>query len=342
MSRMNSDQSLYDVAIAGFGPTGAVLAGLLGRMGRRVLVIEREPEVYTLPRAVHFDDEVMRIFQSLGLVEEILPLTRAALKCEFWSKDREVLMVLPMDIESTAQGWASDYMFHQPSLERTLRDSAEARPGVGVWYGKLNEFREAEDQVELTITMPDGARQSACARYLVGCDGAAGELRKRSNFALEDLEFDEPWVVVDVRGAEGLPEVIVQYCDPARPTTLVPCAMGYNRFEFMLRPDEPPEDVVRPEALNEMLSAWLDPEKTEIVRAAVYRFHAIVAREWWRGRVQDRRRHGPRLHASRRGRQEAEAERSCARSPARHRSTHRDRRSNVRHRGELRALAFVA
>ena len=49
----------FDVAIVGYGPTGATLANLLGQYGLQVLVIEREAQIYDLPRAVHFDDEIM-------------------------------------------------------------------------------------------------------------------------------------------------------------------------------------------------------------------------------------------------------------------------------------------
>lgn len=275
----------YDVAICGFGPSGATLAGLLGKAGRRVLVLERDTEVYQLPRAVHFDHEVMRIFQTLGIVEEILPYTRATPKAEFWTAERQVLVEVPFD-RDTNQGWRSDYMFHQPSLERTLRDTAEAMDLVQVRLAcELVGFRESGDAVELEIRGANGETELARASYLVGCDGANSLVRQKAGLELEDMIFDEPWVVVDVLGAEGLPDAAIQYCDPARPTTLVPGALGFSRFEFMLRPGERDEDMAKPEKLRELMSPWIDLEKVEIVRAAVYRFHALVAREWSRGRV---------------------------------------------------------
>ncbi len=61
-----------DVAIVGLGPTGATLANLLGLCGLSVLVLERETAIYDLPRAVHFDDEVMRVFQTVGVASSQL------------------------------------------------------------------------------------------------------------------------------------------------------------------------------------------------------------------------------------------------------------------------------
>jgi len=274
-----------DVLLAGFGPTGATLAGLLGRAGRRVRVIEPEAEVYRLPRAVHCDAEVMRIFQTLGVARALLPHTRIVESCVFWSAEREVLLEAPLAHDDHQQGWTSDYMFHQPSLEAILREAACAHPSVEVSLGaQLVDVEQDEDGAVARVRGPQGEERIR-ARFVVGCDGAASTVRRRAGMALEDLGFDEPWVVVDLRGARGLPDRCIQLCDPARPTTLVPCAHGLYRFELMLRPGETDEEMARPERLRALLAPWLDLAGVELVRAAVYRFHAVVARDWMRGRV---------------------------------------------------------
>ena len=55
----------YDVVIIGFGPTGGTLANLLALHGFSILIVEKEKSFYPLPRAVHFDDEIMRVFQTI-------------------------------------------------------------------------------------------------------------------------------------------------------------------------------------------------------------------------------------------------------------------------------------
>jgi 3-(3-hydroxy-phenyl)propionate hydroxylase len=275
----------YDVIIAGFGPTGAALAALLGRKGHRVLAIERDAEVYQLPRAVHFDAEVMRIFQTMDVVDELRPCLRAVECCEFWTADREVMVHVPLD-EDTDQGWRSDYLFHQPSLEKVLRDKATSEPSVELRAcTEVLDFREDGETIEVDIRGHGGEVERVRARWLVGCDGANSLVRRRTGLELEDLIFDEPWVVVDIRGAKELRNAVIQYCDPARPTTIVGGAGGSQRFEFMLRPDEKGEEMVRPDKLRELMAPWVDPDKVEIVRAAEYRFHALVAKDWRRGRA---------------------------------------------------------
>ncbi|MGC3984137.1 MAG: FAD-dependent monooxygenase [Pseudorhodoferax sp.] len=73
---MAESAPLYDVAIVGLGPTGATLANLLGAAGLSVLVLEKEAGIFPLPRAIHFDGEVLRVLQSVGLREQALAIAR--------------------------------------------------------------------------------------------------------------------------------------------------------------------------------------------------------------------------------------------------------------------------
>ena len=47
-----TQDATYDVAVIGYGPTGATAANLLGQLGLNVVVIERDPDVYGRARAM--------------------------------------------------------------------------------------------------------------------------------------------------------------------------------------------------------------------------------------------------------------------------------------------------
>ena len=64
----------FDIAIIGMGPVGAAAALFLARAGLTVAVIERDAEVYKLPRAVALDGEIVRGFQRLGLGDRVASL----------------------------------------------------------------------------------------------------------------------------------------------------------------------------------------------------------------------------------------------------------------------------
>ena len=67
--------AILGVIIVGLGPTGGTLANLLALHGFSILIVEKEKSFYPLPRAVHFDDEIMRVFQTIGITKEFLKHT---------------------------------------------------------------------------------------------------------------------------------------------------------------------------------------------------------------------------------------------------------------------------
>ena len=82
---------------AGAGPTGASVAIMLGRRGVRCLVLERWPEVYPLPRAVHFDDDVFRIFADMDPADEVAEISRPVPGMRLTDRHHRVLAELNRD-----------------------------------------------------------------------------------------------------------------------------------------------------------------------------------------------------------------------------------------------------
>ena len=140
----------FDVAIVGYGPTGATLAHLLGACGLKTLVLEREVAAYHLPRAVHFDGEVMRVFQWAGIAADLEPLTHTHPGMRFVAPDGKLLLDWPRPQGEGPQGWRANYRFHQLDLETLLRETMAARPTVTV-RSRCNviEVDDAGDAVDL-------------------------------------------------------------------------------------------------------------------------------------------------------------------------------------------------
>ena len=80
-----------DVLIVGGGPTGVTLAVLLAKRGVSVIVLEKEADIYPLPRAAHIDHEGMRILQEAGVAEDVMATSRRVARYDFLNAKGDLL-----------------------------------------------------------------------------------------------------------------------------------------------------------------------------------------------------------------------------------------------------------
>jgi 3-(3-hydroxy-phenyl)propionate hydroxylase len=275
----------YDVAIVGFGPVGATLAGLLGKQGWRVAVLDKATEIFPLPRAIGLDHEVMRILQRIGGIDLLLPHTAPYRPSIYLGSDKQPILRFDIGPPPFPLGWRPNYTFNQPGFERWLRDRIAGLSSVDVHLGiEVTGLTKRTDGVTLAVK---SGSLTINARYLVGCDGAASAVRRWLDIQLDDMAFDEHWLVIDMLVSEqalsSLPDTNVQYCYPQRPSTYVVLPDNHRRWEIMINDGERPEDLLRPDVLWPLLGDWISPGDAELWRSASYRFHAVVARQWRSG-----------------------------------------------------------
>ena len=283
-------EPIYDVAIVGYGPAGQVAAGLLGQQGLRVHVCERLLDVYQIPRAIALDHEIMRVFQQLGVAEAVQPFCEPFTNSEYFGVDGQLIRRMTMVAPPYPQGYTPSMVFTQPAVERVLRARVAQLSNVTVELGAtLQGIDQDASGVSLAIDTANGERKTVRARYAIACDGGSSTVRTQLDMPLEDLDFDEPWLVVDVlvndQGLAKLPKVSVQYCEPERPCTLVIGPKNHRRWEISLKPGEDPGAVATDEETWKLLARWLTPADGTLWRQASYRFHALVAAHWRKGRV---------------------------------------------------------
>ncbi|WP_404482569.1 bifunctional 3-(3-hydroxy-phenyl)propionate/3-hydroxycinnamic acid hydroxylase [Novosphingobium sp. BL-52-GroH] len=289
----------YDVVVVGCGPVGALAANLLGLKGLDVLVLERELEHYPLPRAVHLDHEMMRLFQSAGVIDRVEADMIATDGHLHVGADHGVIRYMGTVGKPRPFGWANDYFFYQPELEAHLREGFAELANVTLKPGATVTGLEQDGDIVNVSYEEGGETRSVAARWVIACDGARSTVRKALDVALDDLDFEEPWLVVDaqVQGPVSFPPIAgvpegadlqrlsVMMCDPARPATVVPGRRDHRRWEFMLLPGEDDQAMMEPARVAELVGAWMADVPHEIVRAATYRFHGLVAHQWQVGNV---------------------------------------------------------
>ncbi len=289
----------YDIAVVGYGPVGQTAAILMGRLGYRVGVFERWPSLYPRPRAVHYDDEVARIFQRLGISEQLEPITEPATTYEWQNADGRTLLLLDRSRPGPS-GWPGATMFCQPQLEELLDRTAKLLASVEVHQGwELIDVQDAGSHVRLRVRRGEGEdpqrgwrasgeQQEVTAAYVIGCDGANSLVRERMGTAVEDLGFAFDWLIADTvpHDPSLLAGVNLQQCDPARPTTLVSGGPGRRRWEWMLLPGETAERIEDPDSVWELLArSGVGPDEVALERHTVYTFRARWAERWREGRM---------------------------------------------------------
>ncbi|HQS95792.1 MAG: monooxygenase [Novosphingobium sp. 17-62-19] len=297
---------MIDVAIIGCGPVGAMAANLLGKQGLSVIVLEKETEHYPLPRAVHLDHEMMRLFQSAGVIDRVLPDMVATDGHLHVGADHGVIRYMGTVGKPKPFGWSNDYFFYQPEFETHLRDAFADNGAIELLLGaEFSALEQHDSHVRVRYFLNDTkmhqkrTKMHLDARWVIAADGSRSPVRKALNVKLDDLDFEEPWLVVDaeVEGPVTFPTLTgvpadadlqrlsVMMCDPARPATVVPGRRNHRRWEFMLLPGEDDAVMMQPENVAALIGSWTKEVPHQIVRAATYRFHGLVAEQWQVGRV---------------------------------------------------------
>lgn len=265
-----------EVTILGGGPVGCFLAVLLNRMGVSNVLIERDDQPYQLPRAIVMDDEIQRIVHDYGMGEWLTANTSRLENADFVTADGAHIMGAAVP-ELGLQGLPPVVVHYQPDLDAMLRDEVVASGSITRFGHIIVGMVDHGDHFETTLD--DG--EIIHSRWFVGCDGASSWTRRHVGLTLEDLSFDQEWLVVDVELNENstvdLPLGVRQYCDPLRPSTYVKGHARYRRWEFQVQPNEDSAALNTEAELWRILKPWLTYSDARIVRSAVYRFHAVVA-----------------------------------------------------------------
>ncbi|GAA1521396.1 bifunctional 3-(3-hydroxy-phenyl)propionate/3-hydroxycinnamic acid hydroxylase [Nocardioides humi] len=289
----------YDVAIVGYGPAGLVLASALGKAGHQVVVFERWPGLYGLPRLTHIDGETARIIASVGDIDHALRDALPVDHFRFFNGEGEQLVEL--DWRGTSAGFPAHISMYQPDIEDAVDAGARASGNVEVDQGwSVVDIRPHDGGVDVTARPWSQSRtgqwshadeeRTITASYLVGADGANSFVRATLGIERSDNGVDDRWLNIDTERLRDLPEHFsrtTQFCIPERGHMFMPIGRSRQRFELAVLPGEDHA------AFEDPAFAWrwldethgLGPEDVRILRQVVYTFQGRIAERWREGRV---------------------------------------------------------
>ena len=272
-----------DVLVVGAGPVGLTVANILGLQGVRTVVAEERSTLIDYPRGVGLDDEALRAFQAIGLVERVLPHTVPNQILRFYDAKRRVLAEMaPPDARF---GWPRRNGFVQPLVDAELLRGLERFEHVQVrWTSPMVGCVRSAEGVRVELGGP--APRTVRAGYVVGCDGGRSMTRSVMGVSFDGTTSPTRWLVVDIANDPlGHPNSEVG-ADPERPYASISIAHGIRRFEFMIHADETDEQAEDPAFLRQMLARMVPyPDRVDVIRRRVYTHHSRIAGAFRSGRM---------------------------------------------------------
>jgi 2-polyprenyl-6-methoxyphenol hydroxylase-like FAD-dependent oxidoreductase len=186
---MNRERPIDEipVLIVGAGPAGLTAAVTLARHGIASLLVERRPDLSSLPRATSVSTRTMELFRSWGLDDEVreggVEATWRMWECETLSRvsDGEALPGgFPLPEQSAMVSPAAPACVPQDWLEPVLMSHLHALGGARVEFAtEVLEPSTGPDGVRAILrSVATGERRTVSARYLIAADGAHSGVRK--------------------------------------------------------------------------------------------------------------------------------------------------------------------
>ena len=280
----------YDVTIIGLGPTGATLANLIALNGFSVLILEREKSHYNLPRAVHFDDEVMRVFQTIGITKDFLKYTIINKGTKFVNSKGEIVLDWPRPRKITENGWYPSYRFNQPDLERQLRKKLKKYKKVKIKHNSnVYKIKNYNGHVKVFFNNTKfNTFHEVKSKYVVGCDGANSITRKQMNTKMNNLGFTQKWAVIDLilkKNKKNLPDRTIQYSNPKQPATYCRNVGKRRRWEFAIKKQQSEKKIMSNTYIWNFLKPWLKKNEAYLERKTIYTFKSAISKQWVKGRI---------------------------------------------------------
>lgn len=283
-----TDRMTYDVAIVGYGPVGVTAANLLGQQGLKVVVIERDPDIYARARAISTDEEVVRIWQQTGLADRLNADMQPGCGADF--VDARGVPFVKLVPTPRGNGHPPQQFIYQPALEKVLRAGVDRFPNVSVLIEhECLRVLQRSDHVELMLAdlKVDEFRRIR-ASYVIAADGGSSPIRGQLGIGFSGHTFGERWIVIDTKVLNEWPghDRLRFHCNPERPTVDCPTPLGHHRWEFPVHDDEDEKELLNEETIWKVLRGQGITEKNvKILGFACYSHHVRFADRWRVGRV---------------------------------------------------------
>ncbi len=189
---------MIDVAVLGAGPVGLLLAALVARQGRSVVLFEQKSTSAPGSNAIGVTPPSLELFSRLGLAEKLLARGTALKEVLVFGKERKFLGTA--SFSALPEPFPFILSVPQPATEKLLEEYLSTQTSVKVLRShRLVSFQTGPDRVSLQFE--EG--QSAEARFLVGCDGARSTVRDLLGLSRRSRWYPASFLMADYPDETG-------------------------------------------------------------------------------------------------------------------------------------------
>ena len=285
---MISSQS--PILIVGVGPVGLTLALALSRAGIPAEVFEADAELNTQIRASTFHPKTLEIFETWGVVDEIIKHGYKVDQLQYWERAPRRL-IADFDYDSVSKDTPYPYRLQCPQhiATRVLKPAVEATATGKVHMGhKLVDFTDHGTHVTARFETANGIVEREGA-YLVGADGTHSTVRKQLNIGFQGKTYEDRFLLIgsDLNTGDLLPGA-AQVCyifDPEE-WVIILNLPDIVRVVFRMKDEEDEEVAMKEENLRARISNFFgEVPDYKIKTTQLYRVHQRVADTFRVGRA---------------------------------------------------------
>ena len=245
--RKTAKKQIYDVVIAGGGPSGLTCAARLGSAGLRVLVVEREEQARMV--SVAFDGRTTalaygstRILDACGVWDTIKDSTGPI-------DDIRVAdggSAISLDFESSKVGGnAFGYIVENTVFRRALFERLAKLKNVTLACpATIHDISYSDDAV--TLTLDDGTMPQA--KLLIAADGKGSFCRNHVGIKARHWSYNETALVVSIAHTKPHHNLALEYFYPGGPFAVLPMTNNRCSIVWTERPEPAAALQAMPEA----------------------------------------------------------------------------------------------
>ncbi|MEB3335858.1 MAG: FAD-dependent hydroxylase [Leptolyngbyaceae bacterium] len=211
----------YDIAIVGGGIIGATLACALKDSGLRIVLLEARPDSVAVAKGQAYAISLLssRVFQGMGLWEEILPQIATFDHIQLSDADYPgIVRFAPQDLGTENLGYVAEHQVLLKVLQSSLRKKASI---TELCPAEVVKVKYGTEGAELEVAIA-GEKQQLRTRLVVAADGARSPIRSAAGITTHGWQYWQSCIACIVKPEKPHSDTAYERFWPSGPFAILP------------------------------------------------------------------------------------------------------------------------